>query len=128
MTALAAMGLFDKLFKPAPAVQPSRVRSMKEFEQLVLDSDVPVIVDVWSATCAPCKKLEPVLVDVATRYAGKVRVVEIGTGDSERELLAALEVSSTPTLIMYKSGEELGRVSGLRPSTWFDQMIAAEMS
>jgi thioredoxin-like negative regulator of GroEL len=121
------MGLFDFL-KPAPQVLPERVRSMAQFEAKVLDSDVPVIVDVWSATCAPCKKLEPILVDVATRHAGKVRVVEIGTADAERELLAALEVQSTPTLIMYKGGEELGRVSGLRPSSWFDQMIAAEMS
>jgi len=122
------MGLLDKLFKPAPAVHPERVRTMKDFEAKVLDSDIPVIIDVWSATCAPCKKLEPILVDVATRHAGKVRVVEIGTADTERELLAALEVQSTPTLIMYKGGEELGRVSGLRPSTWFDQMIEKEMS
>ena len=122
------MGLLDKLFKPAPQVLPERVRTMKQFEDKVLESDVPVIVDVWSATCAPCKKLEPVLIDVATRHAGKVRVVEIGTSDAEPKLLAALEVQATPTLIMYKAGEELGRVSGLRPSTWFDQMIAAEMS
>ncbi len=122
------MGLLDKLFKPAPAVHPERVRTMKDFEAKVLDSDIPVIIDVWSATCAPCKKLEPILIDVATRHAGKVRVVEIGTNDTERELLAALEVQSTPTLIMYKRGEELGRVSGLRPSTWFDQMIEKEMS
>lgn len=122
------MGLLDKLFKPAPQVLPERVRSMKDFESKVLESEIPVIVDVWSATCAPCKKLEPILVDVATRHAGKVRVVEIGTADTERALLAALEVSSTPTLIMYRGGEELGRVSGLRPSSWFDQMIAAEMS
>ena len=121
------MGLFD-IFKPAPQVLPERVRSMKDFDAKVLESEIPVIIDVWSATCAPCKKLEPILVDVATRYAGKVRVVEIGTADAERELLAALDVSSTPTLIMYKAGEELGRVSGLRPSSWFDQMIAAEMS
>lgn len=127
MTPLGVMGLFDFL-KPAPQVLPERVRSMAQFESKVLESDVPVIVDVWSATCAPCKKLEPILVDVATRHAGKVRVVEIGTADAERELLAALEVQSTPTLIMYKGGEELGRVSGLRPSSWFDQMIAAEMS
>jgi thioredoxin-like negative regulator of GroEL len=121
------MGLFD-MFKPAKPVLPERVRSMKDFEDKVLESNLPVIVDVWSATCAPCKKLEPVLLDVATRYAGKVRVVEIGTADSEPKLLAALDVQATPTLIMYKQGEELGRVSCLRPSTWFDQMIAAEMS
>lgn len=122
------VGLFDKLFKPAPTVLPERVRDFATFEKRVLDSELPVIVDVWSATCAPCKKLEPILVDVATRYAGKVRVVEIGTADTEPQLLAALAVQATPTLIMYKGGEELGRVSGLRPSTWFDEMIAAEMS
>lgn len=122
------MGLLDKLFKPAATVLPERVRDLATFEARVLDSEVPVIVDVWSATCAPCKKLEPVLIDVATRHAGKVRVVEIGTGDAEPQLLAALAVQATPTLIMYRDGEELGRVSGLRPSSWFDQMIAAEMS
>jgi thioredoxin-like negative regulator of GroEL len=122
------MGLLDKLFKRAPQVVPARVRTLEEFERVVLDSEIPVIVDVWSATCAPCKKLEPILVDVATRYEHRVRIVEIGTADAERDLLAALAVQATPTLIMYRAGEELGRVSGLRPSSWFDQMIAAEMS
>ncbi|MFN7700732.1 MAG: thioredoxin family protein [Deltaproteobacteria bacterium] len=122
------MGLLDKLFKRAPQVIPARVRTLEEFERVVLDSEIPVIVDVWSATCAPCKKLEPILVDVATRYEHRVRIVEIGTADAERDLLAALAVQATPTLIMYRAGEELGRVSGLRPSSWFDQMIAAEMS
>ena len=122
------MGLLDKLFKSAPVVVPERVRDLATFEKRVLDSELPVIVDVWSATCAPCKKLEPILLDISTRYAGKVRVVEIGTADTEPKLLAALEVQSTPTVIIYRDGEEVGRVSGLRPSTWFDQMIAAELS
>ena len=75
------MGLLDKLFKRAPQVVPARVRTLEEFERVVLDSEIPVIVDVWSATCAPCKKLEPILIDVATRYEHRVRIVEIGTAE-----------------------------------------------
>ena len=107
-------------------VMPERVRDVAAYEKLVLGSDRPVIVDVWSPTCAPCKKLEPVLVDIATRFADRVRVVEIGVADAEPQLLAKLQVQSTPTLIIVDRGRELGRQSGWRPAEWFEQMIEAE--
>lgn len=119
------MGIFD-IFKSKPAVHPTRVRTVAEFDALVLESQEPVIVDVWSASCAPCRMLEPILVDIATRYAGRVRVVEIATQDTESQLLGELEVRATPTLIMFKNGEEIGRAAGARPASWFDQMIAKE--
>lgn len=121
------MGILDKLFGAAPQVLPTSVRDMKSFVREVEESPVPVIVDVWGPSCGPCKKLEPVLVDVATRYAGKVKVVEIST-EAEPQLLAELEVRATPTLIIYKAGAELGRSAGYRPAGWFDEMIAAELS
>lgn len=121
------MGLLDKLFGAAPQVLPTSVRDLKGFAREVEESPVPVIVDVWGPSCGPCKKLEPVLVEVATRYAGKVKVVEIST-EAEPQLLAELEVRATPTLIIYKGGEELGRSAGYRPAGWFDEMIAAELS
>lgn len=121
------MGLFDKLFGAAPPVIPTSVRDLKSFEREVEKSPIPVIVDVWSASCGPCKKLEPVLLEVATRYKDKVKVVEIGT-DAEPQLLAELQVRATPTLIIFKAGEELGRSTGFRPAGWFDDMIAAELS
>ena len=104
---------------------PTSVRSVKAFEQEVERSAQPVIVDVWSASCGPCKRLEPVLIEVATRYAGKVKVVEIGT-DAEPQLLAELEVRGTPTIIIYRAGEELGRSTGYRPASWFDELIQKE--
>lgn len=119
------MGLLD-MFRRAPSVLPTRVRTRADFDREVLDSATPVIVDVWGASCAPCRKLEPILVEVATRYRDRVKVVEIGTADSEPGLLAELEVTATPTLVMFRGGEELGRVAGLRPGSWFDQMIATE--
>jgi thioredoxin 1 len=127
MTALR-MGLLDRLFGSAPPVLPTSVRDLRTFEREVENSDVPVIVDVWGPSCGPCKKLEPVLIEVATRYAGKVKVVEISTEAAVPELLGELSVRATPTLIIYKNGEELGRSTGYRPASWFDQMIEAELA
>ncbi len=109
-------------------VMPERVRDLGAFKKLVLKSDRPVIVDVWSPSCGPCKKLEPVLIDVATRYEGRVRVVEIGTPDAEPKLLGRLDVRATPTVIVFHRGQEIGRTTGFRPAEWFDQMIQAELA
>lgn len=120
------MGLLDRLFGTAPQVLPTSIRDLKTFEREVEKSELPVIVDVWGPSCGPCKKLEPVLIEVATRHQGKVKVVEIST-EAEPQLLAELGVRATPTLIIYKGGEELGRSTGYRPASWFDQMIEAEL-
>ena len=119
------MGLFD-FFAPKKKVLPTRVATLDDFRREVLESKVPVILDVWSATCAPCRQLEPVLVEVATRYEGRVKVAEISAAADPR-VLVKLEVRSTPTLIMFEGGEEIGRASGYRPAAWFDDMIAAEL-
>ena len=124
------MGWLDRLLGgggDAARVLPDRVRDLRTYRRVVLESQLPVIVDVWSPSCGPCKKLEPVLIDVATRYAGKVRVAEIGT-DAEPALLAEIAVRATPTLLVFDGGKEIGRSVGYRPASWFDEMIAAELS
>ncbi len=119
------MGLLDKLFAPKPKVIPTPVRTLADFERHVLRSEQPVIVDVWSPSCAPCRQLAPVLVDVATAHRDRVRVVEIGT-ESEPALLARLGVRATPTLIVFRRGREMGRVVGFKPRSWFEEMIETE--
>ena len=119
------MGIFGNLFGSGTKVVPTSIRSVAAFTEQVTKSEVPVIVDVWSDSCAPCKMLTPVLVNVATKYQGRVRVVEINT-EAEPALLARLGVRATPTLIMYEAGQEVGRMAGFRPEGWFDEMIAAE--
>ena len=119
------MGFLSKLFAPRAQVIPTPVRDLDSFRSAVVDSDLPVIVDVWSESCAPCRQLAPVLVDVATRHDGRVRVVEV-SAESEPQLLARLKVRATPTLIIFEGGEELGRMAGFRPGSWFDEMIEAE--
>jgi thioredoxin-like negative regulator of GroEL len=121
------MGFFDRLFGGGKRVLPERVRDLPTFKKVVLKSARPVIVDVWSTSCAPCKKLEPVLIAIATRYEGRVLVAEIGINDTDPALLARIDVRATPTVLVFDRGEEIGRTTGYRPESWFDQMIAAEL-
>ena len=118
------MGIFSRLFG-GPSVEPTPVRTGAQFAELVLQSELPVIVDVWSSTCPPCKKLWPELVAVATKHQDRVRVVEIST-EADRALLMDLEVRATPTIIIFDQGEEVGRMTGFRPRSWFTQMLDTE--
>lgn len=112
--------------KATPKVQPIVVSDVEAFTREVTESEQPVIVDVWSGGCGPCHRLAPILVDVATRYEGRVKVVAINAGESSPTLMSGLGVRATPTIIVYADGEELGREVGFLPASWFDQMIAAE--
>lgn len=120
------MSFLKKLFQGRPKVTPMHIDTRDEFVRHVVESEIPVIVDVWSPTCAPCRQLVPVLIEVATKYDGQVRVAELSTA-AEPRLLAELGVRATPTILVFKDGEELGRMTGYRPAAWFDDMIATEL-
>jgi thioredoxin len=119
------MSLFGKLLGGAPKVAPLRAETLDAFAELVLESELPVIVSIWSTTCAPCRQLAPVLENVATKYDGRVRVVAVSI-EADPDLLVELEIQATPTLIVFERGEEVGRTAGFRPEGWFDEMIATE--
>lgn len=119
------MGLFSSLFAPKREVLPTHIGSAEDFRREVTNSDVPVILDVWSDSCVPCRQLAPVLTEVATRYEGRVKVAELNTS-GPLPLLKKLGVSATPTVLVFHRGQEMGRVVGYHPRSWFDEMIAAE--
>lgn len=119
------MGLFSALFAPKREVIPVHIETDADFKREVTGSDLPVILDVWSESCAPCRQLAPVLTDVATRYEGRIKVAEVSTS-GPLQLVQRLSVRSTPTLLIFHRGREMGRVVGYHPRSWFDEMIAAE--
>ncbi|MFW6066991.1 MAG: thioredoxin family protein [Myxococcota bacterium] len=92
------------------------------FDQEVLGSDLPVLLDVWSSTCAPCRKLEPIIVDLARAYDGRVKVCEMGVENGPRSA-ARLGVRGTPTVVYLRGGEEVERIVGFRGSLYHEQSI-----
>ena len=119
------MGLLSALFGPSREVLPVHIETEADFKREVGKSALPVILDVWSDGCAPCRQLAPVMTDVATRYEGRIKVAELNTSGPVG-LLQRMGVTATPTVLIFRHGQELGRVVGYRPRSWFDEMIAAE--
>jgi thioredoxin 1 len=84
-----------------------------DFDEVVLESDVPVLVDFWAEWCGPCKALSPKIVELAIEYAGKVKIGKINV-DENPNLASRWGVSAIPTLLIYKDGDVKARIVGLR--------------
>jgi thioredoxin len=83
------------------------------FEEQVLASPLPVLLDVWAPWCVPCRGMEPVIEELATSLAGKVRVAKLNL-DRNPEAAARLRILGVPTLIVFKDGREVTRLVGAR--------------
>lgn len=77
-------------------------------------SPVPVVLDVWAAWCGPCRMIAPVLDQLASEMAGRVRVAKLNA-DENRETAARFNVRSLPTLLVLKGGREVDRIVGAQP-------------
>ena len=84
------------------------------FVQDVLQSTRPVLVDFWAEWCPPCRKVEPLLVEIATEMADRVEIVKLNI-DENPETAMAYRVMSVPTLTIFKGGQPVKSVAGARP-------------
>ncbi|MCC6276875.1 MAG: thioredoxin [Oligoflexia bacterium] len=86
------------------------------FDQEVLKSKVPVLVDFWAEWCAPCRALAPTLEDVAAQFEGKVKIVKVNV-DENPEVPQNFGVRSIPMLILFKDGKQIDQSLGNIPKS-----------
>ena len=91
------------------------------FEQEVLQSDNPVLVDFWAPWCGPCRMVTP-LIDEIAQERSDIKVVKINV-DEEQELAAQFQVMSIPTLMVMKNGEVIQQAMGARPKNQILDML-----
>ncbi len=84
------------------------------FDEEVLGSEVPVLVDFWAAWCGPCRKVAPVMDRIAEEYEGVVKVAKVNV-DAEAELAASFGISSIPTIAFFEPGEQPRVIVGALP-------------
>jgi thioredoxin 1 len=82
------------------------------FQQIVLESQVPVLVDFWAAWCAPCRVIAPVVAELADEYEGRAKVVKLDVDNNPR---VAMEygIRSIPTLLFFKDGRPVDQLIGV---------------
>jgi len=95
-----------------------------EFENEVIKSNIPVVVDFFATWCGPCKMIAPILDQLAAEFDGTASIVKLDV-DQAKELAIEYGVKSVPTLVFFKDGEVVDKVVGAQPKSELKSKIAA---
>ncbi len=99
-----------------------------EFEEIVLKSDVPVLVDFWAEWCGPCKQIAPALEELSKEMEGKLKIVKMNV-DENQKIPTELRIQAIPTLMLFKNGEmvdrQMGALAKSKIESWVNKTINA---
>ena len=104
------------------AAAPVDVALASDFDRLIAEASIPVVVDFWAPWCPPCRMVAPELEKVAARQAGRLLVVKVNT-EEVAGLGDRLGIRSIPTMAVFKSGREIARTTGARPAADIETFI-----
>lgn len=97
------------------------------FNEEVLNSDIPVVVDFWATWCGPCKMLAPVIEELSQRLEGKVKVLKMDV-DQNPVTSMSFDVSSIPTVILFDKGKSVNKLIGFRPLEQIETAIKGSLN
>lgn len=93
------------------------------FDDIVLGSDHPILVDFYAEWCGPCKSVAPIIDEIAEEYADELVVGKVNI-DTQAELSRRYDVMSIPTIVLFKDGEEVDRKTGFSGRGGYDELLA----
>lgn len=108
------MGFFNSLFNKPPKPGKPRPITDESFEQEVIASDIPAVVDFWSVKCPPCQVMGGLLNEIGPEYAGRVNIFKLNV-DQNPQTAMQFQVRSIPTVILFRNGRAVDKIVGLLP-------------
>jgi len=97
-----------------------------KFDQTVLQSDKPVLVDFWAPWCHPCLMVAPILDELAEEYSGRISIARMDV-DQNPKTAARYNIMSIPTLLLFKNGEPVSNIVGFRPKEELKRSLDAAL-
>jgi thioredoxin 1 len=94
------------------------------FQQEVLESSLPVLVDLWAPWCMPCRMISPIVEELGNDNQGKLKVCKLNT-DENQNIAARYGIQGIPTLLFFKDGQEVDRIVGVTPKPIIQQKLDA---
>ncbi|UYW01298.1 thioredoxin [Flavobacterium agricola] len=94
------------------------------FEELVLNSDKPVLVDFWATWCGPCRMVAPIIDELSTEFEGRAVIAKVDV-DANQDFPSKFGIRNIPTVLIFKNGEVVGRQVGVAPKDTYAKAIEA---
>ncbi len=99
----------------------------RDFQELIATNPFPVLVDFWAPWCAPCHMMTPILKQLSSDWKGRLTIIKVNT-EEKRDLARRYAISALPTLVLFKDGKELHRVTGALPLPMLKRELESHIS